>query len=58
MFVSRHVARITEGMDDPGTIQWELVIALFVAWFIVGAVLIKGVASLGKIVYVTAIFPC
>merc|ERR1719446_175756 len=40
-----------------GSLNWELVGCLFLAWVIVGACLIKGVKSSGKVVYFTAIFP-
>ena len=40
-----------------GGIRLELVGCLVLAWFIVFLALIKGVKSLGKAVYFTAIFP-
>ena len=40
-----------------GGIRPELVGCLVLAWFIVFLALIKGVKSLGKAVYFTAIFP-
>ncbi len=40
-----------------GHLQWKLVLCLFGAWVIVGASLVKGVQSSGKVVYFTAIFP-
>jgi SNF family Na+-dependent transporter len=40
-----------------GIPQWQNVIALFVAWALCAAAIIKGVKSVGKIVYFTATFP-
>lgn len=40
-----------------GTPEWQLTLCLLFAWLIVGAVLIKGVASSGKAAYFTALFP-
>ncbi|KAF2367046.1 Sodium:neurotransmitter symporter [Trinorchestia longiramus] len=43
--------------DNMGTLNWELVGCLALAWVIVGLCMIKGVKSSGKVVYFTAIFP-
>ena len=43
--------------DDMGEMRWEMVGCLALAWLVVGACLIKGVKSSGKVVYFTAIFP-
>ena len=32
-----------------GSLQWHLVLSNFIAWFLVGLALIKGVKSLGKV---------
>ncbi|KAL4239954.1 hypothetical protein ACF0H5_000751 [Mactra antiquata] len=40
-----------------GSVQWHLVLSNFIGWIVVGACLIKGVRSLGKVVYVTATAP-
>ena len=36
-------------MHDFGTIQWELVLSLFVAWLIIFLSVIKGIHSAGKV---------
>ena len=43
--------------ENYGMMQWENVLCLFGAWFIVCLCLIKGVKSSGKVVYFTALFP-
>ena len=43
--------------EDMGELRWELVGCLALAWVIVGACLVKGVKSSGKVVYFTALFP-
>ncbi|KAG7308272.1 hypothetical protein JYU34_006957 [Plutella xylostella] len=40
-----------------GSLQWHLVACLFVSWVITFLCVIKGVASAGKVVYFTALFP-
>jgi SNF family Na+-dependent transporter len=40
-----------------GTLVWQVVLTLLACWLIVFAALSKGVASLGKVSYVTATFP-
>ncbi|XP_053393529.1 sodium- and chloride-dependent glycine transporter 1-like [Mercenaria mercenaria] len=52
-----NVLRKSDSLEDMGTMQWHLVLSNFVAWVIVVASLIKGVKSLGKVVYVTATAP-
>lgn len=46
-----------DSIDEFGTIQWHLALSLFIAWLLVFLVLMKGIKSLGKVVYFTAIFP-
>ncbi|XP_046573312.1 sodium- and chloride-dependent glycine transporter 1-like [Haliotis rubra] len=52
-----YVLRKSNGLDDVGTIQPHLVGCLFVCWLIIFLCLIKGIKSLGKVVYVTALLP-
>ncbi|XP_078338349.1 sodium- and chloride-dependent glycine transporter 1-like [Crassostrea virginica] len=56
-FWQQRVLRISKGFDDVGSIQPHLIIGLFVAWVLVFLCLMKGVKSVGKVVYVTAILP-
>lgn len=47
----------TSGIDVPGEIRLELVLALFCAWILVYFSLWKSIKSSGKVVYVTATVP-
>ncbi|XP_076449899.1 sodium- and chloride-dependent glycine transporter 2-like [Babylonia areolata] len=51
------VLRMSGGLHDMGYIQWEMMICFFAAWLFIFLCLIKGVESLGKVVYVTATLP-
>ncbi|XP_076070507.1 sodium- and chloride-dependent glycine transporter 2-like isoform X2 [Mytilus galloprovincialis] len=56
-FWSYNVLQITSGIEDMGNIRLELLLCLFIFWFIVFLCLCKGIKVSGKIVYMTAIFP-
>ncbi|CAF0707880.1 unnamed protein product [Brachionus calyciflorus] len=47
----------SSGIEESGTIVWQLIVALIVAWIIVFAMVIKGIHVSGKIVYFTSLFP-
>lgn len=47
----------SDSFEDIGTLQWQMVVALAVAWLLVFVCLYKGIQSAGKAVYVTATFP-
>ncbi|XP_069761032.1 sodium- and chloride-dependent glycine transporter 2 [Narcine bancroftii] len=51
------VLQISEGIEHPGNIRWELALTLLLAWIIVYLSLAKGIKSSGKVVYFTATFP-
>ncbi|XP_041475568.1 sodium- and chloride-dependent glycine transporter 1-like [Lytechinus variegatus] len=51
------VHRLTDGIDDMGTMNWDVFGAFLGAWIIVYLCIIKGVKSAGKVVYFTATFP-
>ncbi|CAF4300430.1 unnamed protein product, partial [Adineta steineri] len=53
----RRVLQISSGVDNVDGIVTHLVVALAVAWLICFLALSKGVQSLGKIAYFTALFP-
>uniref|UniRef100_A0A1B0B7D6 Transporter n=1 Tax=Glossina palpalis gambiensis TaxID=67801 RepID=A0A1B0B7D6_9MUSC len=52
--VLREYDNIDEGIGLP---NWDLVICLAISWFIIGAVLIKGIKSSGKVAYFLGTFP-
>ncbi|KAL4660615.1 sodium- and chloride-dependent GABA transporter ine-like [Arapaima gigas] len=56
-FFNYKVLERTAGVEDPGTIRWELFLLLLVAWILVYLSIFKGVKSTGKVVYFTALFP-
>lgn len=45
------------GIGNLGTVVLQLACCLFVCWVIVFFVLVKGISSLGKVVYFTSTFP-
>ncbi|WAR11375.1 SC6A8-like protein [Mya arenaria] len=56
-FWHNYVLHRTDGLEDLGTIQWHLAVALVVAWLVIFLCLMKGIKSVGKVVYVTALLP-
>ncbi|XP_074034900.1 sodium-dependent neutral amino acid transporter B(0)AT3 [Leptinotarsa decemlineata] len=56
-FWYRTTLMISEDINTPQSFNWKIAIALFVAWILVYMCMIKGIASSGKVVYVTATFP-
>ena len=48
---------IVLGIDKMGSPDWRLTLLLLFCWILVCLGLLKGVASLGKVSYFTAIFP-
>ncbi|KAL4226709.1 Sodium- and chloride-dependent creatine transporter 1 [Mactra antiquata] len=53
----RHVLRMSDGIDTPGSLVPGLVLALFVAWVLAYLCICKGVKWTGKVVYFTALVP-
>ncbi|XP_052831093.1 sodium- and chloride-dependent glycine transporter 2 [Octopus bimaculoides] len=52
-----NVLKQSSGIDVPGNFQWKLTVNLILSWFVVFVVLVRGIKSLGKVVYFTALFP-
>ncbi|XP_035826073.1 sodium- and chloride-dependent glycine transporter 1 [Aplysia californica] len=57
LFFSKEILNDSGSIEEAGEIQWQLLIANGVAYAIVFLVLLKGIQSLGKVVYFTATFP-
>lgn len=56
-FWENRILQITDGVDNPGGFQMELVICLFVVWVICFFCIWKGIKSTGKSAYVIALLP-
>ncbi|XP_077356194.1 sodium- and chloride-dependent GABA transporter 2-like [Festucalex cinctus] len=56
-FWERRALRISPGIDHMGSLNWDLVLCLFIAWLMCYFCIWKGVKSTGKVVYFTATFP-
>ena len=49
LFFSRKVLRITDGIEDLGGFNWELVACLSLAWILTYLSIVKGVKTTGKV---------
>nr|XP_057932820.1 sodium- and chloride-dependent GABA transporter ine [Doryrhamphus excisus] len=47
----------TRGVEDAGSIRWEIFLILVLAWLLIYFCIFKGVRSTGKVVYLTALLP-
>lgn len=56
-YLERRVLRISGGLDEPGTVNWDLALCLLLGWIICYLCVWKGVKSTGRVVYFTATFP-
>ncbi|XP_074552684.1 sodium- and chloride-dependent taurine transporter-like [Halichoeres trimaculatus] len=56
-FWERGVLSLSGGIDEPGTVQWKLLLCLLACWVACYFCVWKGVRSTGKVVYFTAVFP-
>nr|XP_022339456.1 sodium- and chloride-dependent glycine transporter 1-like isoform X1 [Crassostrea virginica] len=56
-FWEYNVLRRSDGIEHPGSVQLHMVGVLFASWLLTFFCLIKGVRSVGKVVYVTVILP-
>uniref|UniRef100_A0A3P9LS64 Transporter n=1 Tax=Oryzias latipes TaxID=8090 RepID=A0A3P9LS64_ORYLA len=56
-FWERRVLGISQGIEQIGSLRWELALCLLLAWILCYFCVWKGVRSTGKVVYFTATFP-
>ncbi|XP_065209333.1 sodium- and chloride-dependent GABA transporter 1-like isoform X2 [Planococcus citri] len=56
-FWRHRVLMITEGIENLGGMQWELLASLFIGWLIIYIILGRGLHQNGKVVWFTALFP-
>ena len=56
-FFSNYVLEKSSGLEEFGTVRWHLAVALVCAWILIFLCLMKGIKSVGKVVYVTALLP-
>ncbi|KAF7656811.1 hypothetical protein LDENG_00035740 [Lucifuga dentata] len=56
-FWYRKTLDITSDIEISGSMKWWMVVCLIVAWLLVYFCFIKGIASMGKAVYITSTFP-
>nr|XP_012137826.1 PREDICTED: sodium- and chloride-dependent transporter XTRP3 isoform X3 [Megachile rotundata] len=56
-FWYRTTLMISDDINTPELFNWKIALALVIAWILVYMCMIKGIASSGKVVYVTATFP-
>nr|XP_033506701.1 sodium- and chloride-dependent GABA transporter 2-like [Epinephelus lanceolatus] len=56
-FWQRRVLGLSQGIEEMGSIHWDLAGCLLLSWIICYFCVWKGVKSSGKVVYITATFP-
>ncbi|XP_024125365.1 sodium- and chloride-dependent GABA transporter 2 isoform X1 [Oryzias melastigma] len=56
-FWERRILGLSNGIDEIGSIRWDLALCLLLAWILCYFCVWNGVKSTGKVVYFTATFP-
>uniref|UniRef100_A0A3P9N2S3 Transporter n=1 Tax=Poecilia reticulata TaxID=8081 RepID=A0A3P9N2S3_POERE len=56
-FWERRILGLSDGIDNIGSVRWDLALCLLLAWVLCYFCVWNGVKSTGKVVYFTATFP-
>uniref|UniRef100_A0A8C2ZZU6 Transporter n=1 Tax=Cyclopterus lumpus TaxID=8103 RepID=A0A8C2ZZU6_CYCLU len=56
-FWERRVLKLSSGIEEVGSLRWELVLCLILTWVICYFCIWKGIKSTGKVAFFTATFP-
>ncbi|XP_023228941.1 sodium-dependent neutral amino acid transporter B(0)AT3-like [Centruroides sculpturatus] len=56
-FWYRQTLDVSQDINHPDKFNWKIALCLLVSWILCYLCMIKGIASSGKVVYVTATFP-
>ncbi|XP_034097306.1 sodium- and chloride-dependent glycine transporter 1 [Drosophila albomicans] len=56
-FFHLEVLRISSSIAELGTMVWGQLLSLFITWLIIYLCVVRGIKSVGKVVYFTAPFP-
>ncbi|XP_017086424.1 sodium- and chloride-dependent glycine transporter 1 isoform X1 [Drosophila eugracilis] len=56
-FFHREVLKISSGISEIGGMVWQQLVSLLITWIIIYLCLIRGIKSVGKVVYFTVPFP-
>uniref|UniRef100_A0A915IVT0 Transporter n=1 Tax=Romanomermis culicivorax TaxID=13658 RepID=A0A915IVT0_ROMCU len=56
-FWENEALSVTDSIEKPGILKWDLALCLFIAWVLCYLAIFKGVGWTGKVVYFTAVFP-
>lgn len=56
-FWEHRILQITDGIDTPGGVQWELALCLGIVWVLCFFCVWKGIKSTGKAAYIIALLP-
>jgi solute carrier family 6 amino acid transporter-like protein 5/7/9/14 len=56
-YFHNYVLKLSPGLEARGTVQWDLLLCMILAWVVICGCVFKGIRSSGKAAYITALFP-
>ncbi|CAG5116291.1 unnamed protein product, partial [Candidula unifasciata] len=56
-YFERNILGMSDSIEELGTIRWQIALCLLLTWTLTFLALSRGVKSVGKVVYFTALFP-